>query len=128
MKGKRSPRRGARRCSHSAEHAKTNQDCPTLPAAPWLGKSRHQKLGDDWLKARIHWLSSEVARTNAGPIARRLLGKARTHYRQFCAGLGDRERYLAWSCLDTLAGQLFGATACPDVAWANTPEHPGGAR
>jgi hypothetical protein len=91
------------------------QDCLNLSNAPWLGKSsRRQKLGDDWLEARIHSLASELKRTDGGPIARRFLHKARGHFRQFCAGCGDRERYLAWDCLNVVAGQLLGRTARPD--------------
>jgi hypothetical protein len=85
------------------------QDCLSLPAAASVGKSpQRAELVDPWLEARINYLAFEIRRLDGGSIARLFLKKARARYRQYRRYGSARQRYLSWSYLDQVAGQLEG--------------------
>jgi hypothetical protein len=72
------------------------------------------KLVDSWLEARINYLAFEIRRLEGGPVARLFLKKARARYRQYRRFGSAKQRYLCWSYLDHVAGQLVSRSARSD--------------
>jgi hypothetical protein len=95
--------------SRQLEPLKATETGLIIAKSPVIGKSpRRPKLVDPWQEARINYLDGEVARLAAGPIARRFLKEAKARYSQYRWCDCPRLRYLCWSALDIVAGQLVG--------------------
>jgi hypothetical protein len=88
----------------AARASLANQNRSNLLNSTVDGKApRRAKLIDPWLEARLHYLSQEVTRLAAGPIAYRFLREAKQYARRH----DPRIRVRVWQCLDVVADQLL---------------------
>jgi hypothetical protein len=83
---------------------------------PRRNDKNQPSITDPWIRARLNYLSAECNRLTAGPIARRFLEEAKSRYQQYRRCGCPRLRFLAWSALDIVAGQLVGGAACSGEA------------
>ena len=104
---KLAPKKEFRRRGRNAGILEVIQTEPNVANPTNAGKSGWLFV-DFWQEARINYLDGEVARLAAGPIARRFLKEAKARYSQYRGCDCPRLRYLCWSALDIVAGQLVG--------------------
>src|ERR1700747_2558425 len=100
--------------AQSVELLKGKQTGFTIAKAAAIGKPGRPFV-DAWIQSRIHYLAPQVTR-QAGPVARRFLKEAKSRYQQYRRCGCPRLRFLAWSALDIVAGQLVGGAACSGEA------------
>jgi hypothetical protein len=99
------PKKEDRARTKQLDPLEANKTEKTVSKAAAIGKSCRSFV-DHWQEARINYLDGEVTHLKAGPIARRFFEKARARYRQYTGCDCPKLRYLCWSALDIVAGQL----------------------